>query len=163
MSLWEKDEDVIAIKAVTALIPNAGAMTSIALEATVGTANTRLGDPSAHSLKSMTAKLGDDTETIKVRLDRINNALIHAEKSYPTLADGVTCAKDNAKWVLGPIIEIIPINTIASDFYIIGCEKYYIITQRSDLSVTKLTASRKRADRKRGKDQVSILRFFYLI
>ena len=45
-----------------------------------------------------------------------------ARKVYPTLADGVVCAKNNAKWVLGGITEIVPVNTITSDYYIVGLQ-----------------------------------------
>ncbi len=38
------------------------------------------------------------------------------QKVYPTLADGVTLTSHATDWTLGTIVEIVPINTITSDF-----------------------------------------------
>ena len=64
-----------AVQAVTDLLPEAGALTSLALDADVSTALTSLGDPSGDTLTSITAKLGDDALTLKARLDALDTAV----------------------------------------------------------------------------------------
>ncbi|GAG55182.1 unnamed protein product [marine sediment metagenome] len=41
-----------------------------------------------------------------------------AQKVYPTLADGVEVTTHADDWVLGSFVEIVPVNTITSDFHI---------------------------------------------
>jgi len=67
------DTEVAAIKAVTDAIPDAGALTTI--NTNINTANTNIGDASAHTLTSLVAKFGNDTATLKARLDAIDTAL----------------------------------------------------------------------------------------
>jgi len=39
---------------------------------------------------------------------------------YPTLANGVDIVSANTDWVLGTVTEVVPINTITTDFHIHG-------------------------------------------
>ncbi len=48
----------------------------------------------------------------KQQIDHIHSA----QKVYPTEADGVALAADAGDWALGTITEIVPINTITSEF-----------------------------------------------
>ena len=94
--------DVTAIKAVTDLIPDAGAMTSIAQEATLGT-------PAGASLAA-------DIASVQSSLQVIDDHIHMSSKVYPTLADGVTVTADVTAWTLGSFAVVVPASTITSDF-----------------------------------------------
>jgi len=81
-------------------------------------------DTKISDVKSVTDLLPDAgaLSTIDANVVTTKDANIFAEKVYPTLADGVSCAKNNAKWVLGNLAQVVPANTIAGDFYITGIQ-----------------------------------------
>jgi hypothetical protein len=65
----------------------------------------------------------DDTiagDSIISYVKSIYPRLIAVAKTYPTMVDGVSVAKDNGAWVLGPLVEIVPANTINSTFNIVA-------------------------------------------
>lgn len=57
------------------------------------------------------------------KLCRIIRYLTNQEKCYPSQANGITISSGNNSWQTGSYTEIIPINTITSDFRI---HKIYI-------------------------------------
>ena len=66
-----------------------------------------------------------DTTSIETKVDTVNtNAglvktnLLSADKVYPTMAAGVTVTADAAAWTLGNYAEVVPVNTITSNFVI---------------------------------------------
>ncbi len=59
---------------------------------------------------------GHDGATLFGRLQQLIGHIHSAQKVYPTLADGVALATHATDWVLGTIVEIVPINTITNEF-----------------------------------------------
>ena len=57
-----------------------------------------------------------DGATLFGRLQGILKHLHSAQKVYPTLADGVSLTTSANDWALGTIVEIVPVNTITSEF-----------------------------------------------
>ncbi len=59
---------------------------------------------------------GPDGNTLFGRLQQIIEHIHTAQSVYPIGADGVTLTTAAGDWALGTIIEIVPINTITSEF-----------------------------------------------
>lgn len=55
-------------------------------------------------------------ETLFGRLQQMIDHVHSAQYVYPTLADGVVLTTASGDWALGTIVEIVPINTITSEF-----------------------------------------------
>jgi hypothetical protein len=58
--------------------------------------------------------------SIYSRLDELYDSNQSERKVYPTLAVGATVVSANADWTYGVYATVVPINTIANDFHILG-------------------------------------------
>lgn len=117
-----------AIEAVTDLIPDDGAMTSIAQAATVALDATvakeaTLAVPAADAAANVDwgDVIGNKNDThdgtsIRAFAHTANEHFHNAQKVYPTLADGVSLATAAGDWALGTITQIVPASAIDDDF-----------------------------------------------
>ncbi len=73
------------------------------------------------ALRKLLADVGDNSDNHDVaslfgRLRELNEHVHSVQGVYPTLADGVTLTTAAGDWAPGTMTEIIPINTITSQF-----------------------------------------------
>lgn len=59
---------------------------------------------------------GHSVDTLGGRSKQILEHIHNPSKVYPTLGAGATINTDVAAWTLGAFVEIVPLNTITSDF-----------------------------------------------
>jgi hypothetical protein len=99
--------DITAIKAVTDVIPDAGALTVPTADAA---ANVTWGD--AIGNKNDT----HDGTSLAAFAHTIDEHAHTAQMVYPTLADGISLATAAGDWALGALTQIVPASTIGDDF-----------------------------------------------
>jgi len=90
---------------------NNAALASVCTEA-------RLAELAAANIPTDIGEKDDahDGNTLFGRLQQLIEHIHSAQKVYPTEADGVALATDAGDWALGTITEIVPENTITSEF-----------------------------------------------
>ena len=81
-----------------------------------GTDNVTVADVVGNKDDSHYGGSNTTNTSLAARIKTLIEHIHKPAKCYPTLAAGVTVTADAAAWTLGAFIEIVPINTITSDF-----------------------------------------------
>ena len=71
-----------------------------------------MSEPVWTGLEALVAKI----DAMRIVIELTEEHMHSVQKVYPTLAAGVTVTGHATAWTLGTVTEIVPINTIASDF-----------------------------------------------
>jgi len=130
-ALTETDNLKAILGAYTAAAPLKADVDSILADTTQIADGSLPADPAAGSLARFIASggtaLGTPLPASKslydvIALDRLDKQHAGTHKTYPLLADPVTLTSSASAWTYGSYAEIVPADTITSDFWITGIE-----------------------------------------